>query len=344
MSLDRGNEGSISLLSSDMRLRTLSCIALLLLWGVSVRGQQQIVDPDFRAVVEHPAYRRSGPTVAIDEAHSNFHTLGGQYKPFADLLTNDGYKVIASNSLFKKESTNGIDVLVIANARNLTAIVAGDISKPAFTEEECDVVQDWVRRGGSLLLIADHAPFGNAAESLAKRFGVTMGKGWAFDRASTGGVTTQLIFSRANGLLGAHPILRGRNSSEEIRSITSFTGQSIGAPPRATMLMKLSETAREATTPDDLDAVDAAVRATGNQDDAIGAHSSPVAGRAQGIAMTFGKGRIVVLGEAGLLSAQIVRFGGGDQAEDMKFGMNVPGNDDRQFALNLLHWLSGLLK
>jgi hypothetical protein len=24
--------------------------------------------------------------------------------------------------------------------------------------------------------------------------------------------------------------------------------------------------------------------------------------------------------------------------------MNVPGYDDRQFALNIMHWLSGLLK
>jgi hypothetical protein len=325
------------------RLRTWCCIGSLLV-GVSVQGQQQIVDPDFRAVVKRPAYRRSGPTVAIDEAHSNFHTAGGQYKPFADLLTSDGYKVIASNRKFEMGSMNGIDVLVIANARNLTALMAGDLSKPAFTEAECDVVQDWVRHGGSLLLIADHAPFGNAAENLAKRFGVTMGKGWAFDRASTGGITTQLVFSKGNGLLGAHPILRGRNSFEGIKSITSFTGQSIGSPPGATMLMKLSDTAREAPTPDDLNAEEAAVRATGNQLDAIASHSSPAAGRAQGIVMTFGKGRIVVLGEAGLFSAQIVRFREGDQEREMKFGMNVPGNDDRQFALNVLHWLSGLLK
>jgi hypothetical protein len=27
-----------------------------------------------------------------------------------------------------------------------------------------------------------------------------------------------------------------------------------------------------------------------------------------------------------------------------KMGMDVPGNDDRQYVLNVLHWLSGLLK
>lgn len=320
------------------------CCLVWQLLGVPVHAQQQIVDPDFKAVVERPAYARNGPTVAIDEAHSNFHTLGGQYKPFADLLKSDGHRVIASTRKFEPETFAGVDVLVIANARNLTALIAGDLSSPAFTEQECDVVRDWVRAGGSLLLIADHAPFGNAAANLGKRFGVTMGKGWAFDRTSAGGITTQLVFSRENGLLGAHAILRGRDASEEVKSIRSFTGQSLSVPDGATPLMKLSATAREAPSPSDLDAEAEAARSTGTLREAAGSHSSPVVGRAQGIAMMFGKGRVVILGEAGLFSAQILRFTDGNQQREMKFGMNVPGNDDRQFAVNVLHWLSGLLK
>jgi hypothetical protein len=313
------------------------------LLGFPVYAQQQIVDPDFKAVVASPAYSRSGPIVAIDEAHSNLHTAGGQYKPFVDLLTNDGYRVIASTRKFETGMRAGIDVLVIANARDLTALLAGNLSSPAFSEHECDVVRDWVRDGGSLLLIADHAPFGNAADNLARRFGVTMGKGWVFDRAPSG-ITTQLVFSRENGLLGAHPILAGRNASEVVKNVKSFTGQSLGAPRGATMLLKLSATAREAPTPDDLDAEGDATRSNDPAKGAIGSHSSPVVGRAQGVAMTFGKGRVVVLGEAALFSAQIVRFSDGNQQRELKFGMNVLGNDDRQFALNVLHWLSGLLK
>ena len=315
-----------------------------LLSGMPVRARQQIVDPDFKPVVERPAYPRNGPTVAIDEAHSKFHTAAGQYKPFADLLTNDGYRVIASTRKFETGILAGIDVLVVSNARDLEALKAGNLASPAFTERECDVVRDWVRKGGSLLLIADHAPFGHAAESLGKRFGVTMGKGWVFDRASTGGITTQLVFSNENGLLGVHPILRGRDASEQVKSIRSFTGQSLGVPVGTTILMKLSTTAREAPTPDDLDAEAAAARSTDTSTGTIGSHSSPVVGRAQGIAMTFGRGRVVVLGEAGLFSAQVVRFTDRNQQREMKFGMNVPGNDDRQFALNVLHWLSRLLK
>jgi len=60
--------------------------------------------------------------------------------------------------------------------------------------------------------------------------------------------------------------------------------------------------------------------------------------------MRFGKGRVVVLGEAALLTAQIVTSPDGNPQTQRKFGMNAPGNDDRQFALNVLHWLSGVLK
>jgi hypothetical protein len=317
------------------------CVMALLM-GASASAQQQLVDPDFHASVEKPAYLRDGPTVAIDEAHANFHTATGQYAPFAALLRSDGYRVVSSTSEFKPTTLAGVRVLVIANARNMAALLAGDISKPALTEDECEVVSGWVRDGGSLLLIADHAPYGNAVDNLAKRFDVSMGKGWAFDRAPTGGITTQLVFSRENGLLGNHPILMGRDSAETVNHIRSFTGQSLGAPSGASVLMKLAATAREAPTPADLDAEDAAARST-DAVKAIGAHSNPAGGRAQGLAMPFGKGRLVVLGEAALLSAQILRFTDGNLQRDTKFGMNAPGTDDRQFAINVLHWLSRLL-
>ena len=49
--------------------------------------------------------------------------------------------------------------------------------------------------------------------------------------------------------------------------------------------------------------------------------------------MPFGNGRVVVFGEAAMLTAQ-----------NINFGMNYPGTDDRQLTLNVMHWLTGLLK
>jgi hypothetical protein len=59
-------------------------------------------------------------------------------------------------------------------------------------------------------------------------------------------------------------------------------------------------------------------------------------GHAQGLAMRFGKGRLVTVGEAALFSAQVDPLG-------FKMGMNKPGNDDRQFALNVVRWLANTL-
>jgi len=63
---------------------------------------------------------------------------------------------------------------------------------------------------------------------------------------------------------------------------------------------------------------------------AKGASNEPqasAAGRSQGVALKFGKGRVVVLGEASQLSAQRA----GPQLRAM--GMNYEGCDNRQWAI-----------
>jgi hypothetical protein len=304
---------------------------------VPVVAQQQIVDADFKPMVATASYATRGPIVAIDEAHANFYTAKGRYKPFADLLAGDGYRVVASQRPFDRGSLAGVDVLVIADARSSDAIGVRDVPQSAFTDGECDVVRDWVRDGGSLLLVADHAPFGGAAENLSRRFGIAMGNGWTFDRVSGGGITTDLEFSRPNGLLGEHVILHGRNASESISRVRSFAGQSLRVPPNATVLMKLSNTAREAATLDDLEAEDGASR---QEAGIAGSYSLTVARGAQALALSFGQGRVVVLGDAAQLSAQVASA---PDDHEVKIGMNAPGSDDQQFALNIMHWLSRLL-
>lgn len=308
------------------------------LGAFSVQARQQVVDPDFKPVVARPAYHGNGPTVAIDEAHVNFHTAGGRYKPFTDLLTKDGYRIISSKKTFQKGTFDSVDILVIANA------FSGILANPSFTEEECDVVSDWVREGGSLLLIADHAPFGSAAANLGQRFGVEMGKGWAYDvRPLGGGITTQLIFSRENGLLADHPIVHGRDTSEAVKLVRSFTGQSLSIPENATALLKFSPTAREVPDAKDLNVSDSLARVDSNSLSTTDVNSVSVNGRAQGLAFKFGKGKVVMLGEAAMFSAQVVTLTVGGTKRTIKAGMNVPGHDDQQFALNVLHWLSGVL-
>ena len=84
-----------------------------------------------------------------------------------------------------------------------------------------------------------------------------------------------------------------------------------------------------------------------------------VDGRVLGLAMQVGRGRIVVLGNSAMISAQVAFIPGrpvldlGAQSlenlqnskttEKKPIGMSYPGADNRQFVLNVMHWLSGLL-
>jgi hypothetical protein len=249
--------------------------------------------------------------VLFDVGHRNWHTPTGRYRPLADLLRHDGYEVRESHEAFTADALSPIRVLIIANAMGPD----GHEGRAAFTAAEDSVLVRWVRDGGSLLLIADHAPFGSAAAALASAFGVTMYLTFARDDEHSGWDNERLIFSRANGLLATHPITVGRTASERVDTVMTFTGQSLSVPPGATPLLRMGDAS--------YDWESRHVR-------------HPAKGHAQGIAMPFGAGKVVVLGEAGLLSAQVDALG-------IAMGMNRRGNDDRQFALNILHWLSGAM-
>ena len=308
-----------------MRLLTARLFTAACVFGLAMAAfAQQVADPDFDTKVPKPAYTKKRPKVFLDEAHHNFHTASGRYKPFADLIASDGYTVSPNKEKFTEKTLKDCDVLVISNALGAQAMGSPEASNPAFTEEECDAVRDWVRGGGNLLLIADHAPMGAANEKLGLRFGVEMSKGYTGDPANRDEVTgsdTFIKYNLDNKLLGDHPITRGRNAQEKVSRIIAFTGQSLKGPEGSVAFMKLSDTAVDLTP---------GPRGTEGK-------QTSAAGRAQGIAFKFGKGRVVVLGEAGMLSAQLAG------PQKMKFGMNRPGIDNRQLALNIMHWLSRLL-
>jgi hypothetical protein len=308
------------------------CLLLAVVFTSTRALSQQVSDPDFSTRVEHPAFIKTHPRVGIDEAHRNFHTRNGRYKPFADLMESDGFEVSAG-PVFTGNGLKGIDILIISNAMGEDH-GAGRMG-PAFTSAECDAVRDWVRGGGSLLLIADHTPMGDAAYPMAQRFSVEMGRGYVLDPRNYQDDPSTLVFSQENGLLGDHAIVRGRNPSERVETIVAFTGQSLSVPPNATALMKLSDDAVETFNPDDEQKLESQQISVGQK---------IPRGHAQGLAMPFGKGRVAIFGEAAMFSAQIFTVrGGAFDGRSFKMGMNVPGNDDRQFALNVMHWLGHLM-
>jgi hypothetical protein len=315
-----------------------SIAAQMLIWFVlcPIASGQQVPDPKFKAVVDQPAYADKHPQVFFDEAHFNVHTAKGSYQAFVSLIKSDGYAITINDKPFTSDSLAKYDVLVTSNARGSMQ----RSEKSAFTEAECDAVRDWVQSGGALLLVVDHYPTGHAAEALAKRFAINLSKGRTVDRANTppGGIGGIILFSRDKNSIGDHVIMRGRSDAERITRVATFTGESLKGPADSFPLLLFSDSAI------DFLPSDAAESGPGARPRAGGPAARPgnepqtsAAGRSQGLALKFGKGRVVVLGEASQLSAQLA----GPQQRAM--GMNYEGCDNRQFAINIMHWLSGLI-
>ena len=287
-------------------------------------------DRHYDTHVAQPAYTNNGPVVLYDQAHRNVHKADGAYKPLIDMMRHDGYQVRVLEQPLSASSLTGASVLAIVAAQG-----ANDTNDmPAFKEAEITALDDWVKAGGSLLLITDHWPFGPAVVPLAQRFGVRVGTGLVEDEtyhdAERG--NSHLIFAEDNGLLKDHPVVRGRNDSERVHRVLTFTGTSIQGPDGAVPFLELSESAIEyPPTPPTVDKKGGNVRVSMNYGDPV-----PTRG-AQGITMEHGKGRIVILAEAGMLRAERGKKG-------MLVGMNVPGYDNRQLALNIMHWLSRVIQ
>lgn len=291
--------------------------------GTPARAQQ-VADTTFLPPIVSPAFETgSGPTVLVDEAHFNFHTAGGRYLPFANLLRRDGYIVVASSSRFTAELLAGADILVISNA--LAERNSEDWSLPtpsAFDSDEIEAVLGWVAAGGSLLLVADHMPFPGAAEELAASFGVWFGNGFAIGPEQG---RAPMVFRRSDGSLGDHPVTNGREPRERVDSVATFMGQAFRVPRRSAQLLTLPSPS----------VLLLPVRAWQFSDSTPRMRAD---GLAQGALLRHGNGRVAVFGEAAMFSAQT------DGQRRSPMGMNSPeAAENPQFLLNLMHWLSGIL-
>ena len=200
---------------------------IILIWLVLSSGltAQQVADTDYNPLIKNPAYAPgSGPVIFIDEGHFNFHTIEGRYLPFARLLERDGYRTEGYNGVLEAKKLKKGRILVISNALNeADTNMRRRPGLPAFSSEEVETLGRWVKNGGSLFLIADHMPAGGATKGLAAAFGFGFTDGFAVDTANPG---MPVFFYRSTGTLADNIITSGRNMSEWVDTIASFTGQS----------------------------------------------------------------------------------------------------------------------
>lgn len=297
------------------------CITLVLSNGLF---SQQVADTTYNPNINSPEYKTGqGPVIFIDEGHFNFHTKDGRYTAFSRLLERDGYVVKAYKGIVDKHRLSEGKILVIANALNEVNVGNWSLPTPsAFTPDEIEEIRTWVETGGSLFLIADHMPMAGAAEALAKAFDFKFTNGFVMDTVSRG----PAVFNVKEKTLIKSPIVTGRNTSESVEQVVSFTGQAIEIPDDATSILKLSA-----------NYINMLPERAWQFDENTTSYG--VEGWSQGAYKTYCKGKIVVFGEAAMFTAQLAG------AQKMKVGMNHPAAPENyQLLLNIIHWLDGRLE
>ena len=303
-----------------MKIFILLIVLILPNWSFS----QQVADTLYSPKIQNSVYEPGeGPVVFIDEGHHNFHTKNGRYKAFSNLLERDGYKVKEYKGKFNENNLSEGKILVISNALNEINVEDWVLPNPsAFSKTEIEVVKIWVNAGGSLFLIADHMPMAGAAKDLAMMFEFEFTNGFVFDTINRG----PAYFNLKEKTLTESIITKGRDSSESVDQIATFTGQAFKIPDDANPILTFNKNYVN-MLPDTAWIFD-------NKTTKFN-----VEGWSQGAYKKYGKGRIVVFGEAAMFSAQLAG------TEKRKMGMNnkvAPQN--YQLLLNIIHWLDGVIE
>jgi hypothetical protein len=285
-------------------------------------------DLTYEPVLAAPTYAPgSGPLVAVDSSHLNFHEISGRYQGFYKLLTADGYDVYDFGVPFSAgcasdlarcayfQALMQVDTFVIANAQTV------------ISAEEASVITGWLRgelgcESGcaprQLFLIADHQDtydFPLYVAALSQGLGLD----WPNSNVTERTFTPSLLAPydpQATGLLNtSHAIVQGRPGlDEDVVSVTTFRGSGLieGTPPPGGVSLL--------TLPAGATFTDGA------------RHRFDGAGYSQGMVLETGTGRVYASGEAAMFSAQY------------QVGMQMlPFDHNQQFLLNILHWLDGLL-
>lgn len=324
--------------TNGMRRTWFGALTLWTLLAAGTLPAQQVPDRDFRPPVPRPAYETAkGPRLCLDEAHHNFHTLDDRFWAFGELARRDGFRVAPSREPITAAALAKCDLFVISNAQS-SALDWNRYPTPtpsAFADAEIVAMQRWVEEGGRLLLIADHMPLAGAAMQLAAAFGARFTDGFAYKAAPPGAMAeseqatraSPTLFTPGDGTLAAHPITRGRDSTERVTQVRSFTGQAFRVEgPGTAPVMVLPQ-----------DFVSLEPRYAWQFDSTT--KQRPVGGWLQGATRRIGRGRVAFFGEAAMFSAQVAG------AEKRPMGMNAPlAEQNAQFALNTLHWLTGVIE
>ncbi len=298
-------------------------LAMTILQAGAQDSTRQKPDLDFTFVNESPAYPLGqGPQILFSSRNSPF-VESGLYKGLAKLAETDGFTSSEAGGPLSQAIQRDAAILVLINTYLPSFKDFPAMDPPsAFTDEEIEAVRQWVSEGGSLLILADHAPFGGGSAKLAEAFGFTFLNGHLVEKesADSGFVHVEIEFSPGHGLVTDHPITNGGLGRAPSKGFYTFGGQAFIPPDDGGTLLRVPQgwqavfsyrISRELQSAPRIDA----------------------SGMAQGAVAQNGKGRVAIFGETASFTAQ--------KLDGRPIGFSSPqGVDNPEFILSVLRWLA----
>ncbi len=273
--------------------------------------------------------QNGSPVILFDRGHNNYlHDESDQI--FDKFLLRHGFIVRYHRARINEGILESVDVFHTSNALAPENVDNWSLPTPsAFTPDEIEVLVDWVRNGGSLLLAIEHMPFGGSYDELATALGVEVSNGFAVhglllhdyspENVSAAG---SLLFLRNNGSIADHPVINGQVPYGQIDHLATNTGSAFILPAKSTSLVTLGSDVVSLEPEKSWEFTDETPRLS-------------VAGWSQAGVMEIGDGRVAVLGDNYLTSAP--EYLEAPFIEDENEARR--GAHNHQFTLNLYRWL-----
>lgn len=283
-----------------------------------IRGPQYVEDGSFSPQAVRPALTSQHPHLCFDQGHHNLAIRKDRYRPVLGLLESDGFQIRYLENQIQKKELEDCDVLYISAALGFSDLQQRALARrSAFTTDEIQIITDWVKRGGGVFLATDHRPMADAMEPLLQALGIEGSVLSVQAPHPLESFQDRGIFEISGAqLMASHPIIRGRDTSEQIKKLYWFYGGSFRGKKSSTAILKVGK---------GFEFVD-------SDDDSKQVSDYP----ALGVASDLGKGRVIAIGDGTMMTAKL------DTISGQKTGINRPGSDNVQFALNAFRWLARL--
>jgi hypothetical protein len=298
-------------------------LLILLVFPMPVVLSQQIVDSTFTINLKTPAYSyNNGPVILVDEYHNNDMSIKNRMNPLIRILRQDGYKIQPNTGPFRLNILKKANTLVVISPLHGSNVDNWKLPTPsAFDPKEIKELIQWIDEGGNLLLVADHMPFPGAVKELSDHLGVEWYNGFVIDSVNWG----NSVFSKRDGTLKHHRLLNGRNQNERVNWVATYYGSGFQIK---------DSTITGIFGFDNPDTVSYQTQEAWKM--YPDTPTIPANDLFQAAVLKRGKGRVAIIGEASLFSAQLVG------KNKNPIGINFPNDGQNlQFVLNIFHWLSG---